>query len=222
LGFWGYLLYRKNEEEKIWNSLAKETAHQLATPLSSLTGWLEAIRGNLDATVYQGINEDTIRMKEILEKFSRIGRPPRLVEKEPLEVVKKSVTYMKRRAHSNVKFIEDYKSLPPVKMDGILLGWAVENLLKNGLDAIGAKKGSIRVKTFDANGVVIEIKDTGIGIKKGGEIFKPGYTTKKYGWGLGLVLTRRIIEEYHKGKLILKETGNKGTTFQVFLPKVVK
>jgi len=222
LGFWGYLLYRKNEEEKIWNSLAKETAHQLATPLSSLIGWLETIGEGFDAEIYGGIKEDTIRMKEVLEKFSRIGMPPRLVEKEPTEVIKKSVAYMKHRAHSNIEFIEDYNPLPVVRIDDVLLGWAVENLLKNGLDAIGAHRGWIKIKTFSARGAIIEITDSGEGIKKGSEIFKPGYTTKKYGWGLGLVLTRRIIEEYHKGKLILAQTGNRRTTFQIFLPKAVK
>lgn len=220
LGFWGYLIYRKSEEEKIWNSLARETAHQLATPLSSLIGWLEAIKRDVSKDIYQGIEEDTKRMKEVLEKFSRIGLPPRLAIKEPIDTIKKSVDYMKRRAHNNIKFYEDYKPLPPIKFDDILLGWAVENIVKNGLDAIGARKGKISIKTFESNGAVIEISDDGKGIKKGNKIFKPGYTTKKYGWGLGLVLTKRIVEEYHKGKLILKETGPKGTTFQIYIPKV--
>ncbi|KPJ72509.1 hypothetical protein AMJ52_06030 [candidate division TA06 bacterium DG_78] len=221
LGFWGYLLYRKSEEEKIWNALARETAHQLATPLSSLTGWLETIKGKIPKDIYAGVYEDTVRMKEVLEKFSRIGMPPRLVEKEPMEIIKSSVEYMKKRAHSQVKFHEEYEPLPAIKFDDILLGWAIENILKNGLDAIGAAKGSIRIRTFDANGATVEISDSGKGIKKEGEIFKPGYTTKKYGWGLGLVLTKRIIEEYHSGKLLLKATGPRGTTFQIYIPKAV-
>jgi two-component system, sporulation sensor kinase D len=222
LGFWGYLIYRKSEEEKIWNSLARETAHQLATPLSSLIGWLEAIKKEIPEEFYRGVYEDTVRMKEVLEKFSRIGMPPRLVEKEPIGVIKKSVVYIKKRAHAQVGFYEEYNPLPVVKFDDVLLGWAVENILKNGLDAIGAREGEISIKTFDSNGAIIEISDTGKGIKKGTEIFKPGYTTKKYGWGLGLVLTKRIIEEYHNGKLLLKETGPRGTTFQIYIPKVVK
>ncbi len=222
LGFWGYLIYRKSVEEKIWNSLARETAHQFATPLSSLVGWLEASKGKMSPEIYQGINEDTHRMKEVLEKFSRIGLPPRLVEKEPIETIKKSVEYIKKRAHNNIQFFGEYNPLPIVKFDDILLGWAVENILKNGLDAIGAEKGKITIRTFDSNGAVIEISDSGRGIKKGSEIFKPGYTTKKYGWGLGLVLTKRIIEEYHNGKLVLKETSSRGTTFQILLPKVEK
>ncbi len=222
LGFWGYLIYRKSEEEKIWNSLARETAHQFATPLSSLIGWLEAFKGKMPSEIYEGVGEDTRRMKEVLEKFSRIGLPPRLVEKDPTDIIKQSVEYMKRRAHNNVLFSEEYKPLPIVKFDDVLLGWAVENILKNGLDAIGAAKGKIMISTFDSNGAVIEISDTGRGIKKESDIFKPGYTTKKYGWGLGLVLTKRIIEEYHKGRLLLKETSSKGTTFQVILPKVEK
>ena len=220
LGFWGYLLYRKSEEEKIWNSLARETAHQLATPLSSLVGWLEAFKGKISPEIYEGIGEDTQRMKEVLEKFSRIGLPPRLVEKEPIETIRKSVAYIKRRAHKNITFTEEYGSIPPIKFDDVLLEWAVENILKNGLDAIGSDKGNITIRTMEQNGAVIEIRDSGKGIKKGSEIFKPGFTTKKYGWGLGLVLTKRIVEEYHKGKLLLKETGVHGTTFQILIPKV--
>lgn len=220
LGFWGYLLYRKSIEEKIWNSLAKETAHQLATPLSSLVGWLETIKGNIDSEIYQGIQEDAMRMREVLEKFSRIGLPPRLIEKDPVETIKKSVNYIKRRAHAQIKFSEDYKPLPVIRFDDVLLGWAVENILKNGLDAIGSDPGEISIKTYDIGGAVIEISDTGKGIKTSSSIFKPGYTTKKYGWGLGLVLTKRIIEEYHKGKLSLKETGAKGTCFLIYIPGV--
>uniref|UniRef100_A0A7C4XDV4 histidine kinase n=1 Tax=candidate division WOR-3 bacterium TaxID=2052148 RepID=A0A7C4XDV4_UNCW3 len=219
LGFWGYLIYRKSEEEKIWYSLAKETAHQLATPLSSLNGWLEAIKGNISSEIYEGIAEDAERMKEVLEKFSRIGMPPRLIEKEPIGVIKRAVLYIRRRAHSMIRFVEDYHPLPAIFFDEVLLDWAVENLLKNGLDAIGTRPGTITIKTFPSDsGAIIEISDTGPGIKKGKEIFKPGYTTKKYGWGLGLVLTRRIIEDYHRGRLILKKTGPDGTTFQIFIP----
>lgn len=222
LGFWGYLIYRKSEEEKIWNSLARETAHQLATPLSSLGGWLEAFKGKISEDMYHGIYEDAQRMNEVLEKFSRIGLPPRLVEREPIETIKKSVEYMKRRAHKNIEFHEKFKPLPVIKFDDILLGWAVENILKNGLDAMGSGKGKITIKTYEKGDAVIEISDSGKGIKKGKEIFKPGYTTKKYGWGLGLVLTKRIIEDYHKGKLILNKTGSRGTTFQILIPKVDK
>ncbi|MEO0161947.1 MAG: HAMP domain-containing sensor histidine kinase [candidate division WOR-3 bacterium] len=219
LGFWGYLIYRKSEEEKIWYSLAKETAHQLATPLSSLTGWLETLKRNVTPEIFEGIVEDTQRMKEVLEKFSRIGMPPRLIEKDPIPVIQKAVSYIKRRAHTQIKFIENYRPLPPIKFDDILLGWAIENILKNGLDAIGPKPGTISIKTeADDHNAIIEIADTGPGIKQAKDIFKPGYTTKKYGWGLGLVLTKRIVEEYHKGKLTLKKTGPGGTTFQIYIP----
>lgn len=218
LGFWGYLIYRKSEEEKIWNSLAKETAHQLATPLSSLGGWIEVLKNIQPKEVAEGIIEDTTRMKEVLEKFSRIGLPPRLVEKDPMPMIEKSINYVKRRAHANVVFDEQFEAAPSVKFDDILLDWAIENLLKNGLDAIGSKPGQIAIRVYDAGGLVVEISDTGGGIKKEKEIFNPGYTTKKYGWGLGLVLTRRIVEDYHKGKLVLKKTGARGTTFQIFIP----
>lgn len=219
LGFWGYLIYRKSEEEKIWYSLAKETAHQLATPLSSLSGWLETLKKGVPKEVYDGIAEDAQRMKEVLEKFSRIGMPPRLIEKDPIPVIQKAVNYIKRRAHNQIQFIEKYQPLPLLRFDDILLDWAVENILKNGLDAIGSKPGTISVKTeVSDGGGIIEISDTGTGIKQTNEIFRPGYTTKKYGWGLGLVLTKRIIEGYHNGRLILKNTGPGGTTFQIYLP----
>ncbi len=219
LGFWGYLIYRRSEEEKIWYSLAKETAHQLATPLSSLSGWLETLKKSIPVEIYDGIAEDALRMKEVLEKFSRIGLPPRLVEKDPIPIIQKAVNYVKRRAHNQIQFIENYQPLPLIRFDDILLDWAVENILKNGLDAIGSKPGIISVKTQRSDSdAVIEISDTGGGIKKAKDIFKPGYTTKKYGWGLGLVLTKRIIEGYHNGKLILKKTGPGGTTFQVVIP----
>jgi signal transduction histidine kinase len=221
VGFWGYIIYRKSEEENIWNSLAKETAHQLATPLSSLSGWLVALKGTLAPEVYQGIAEDAERMKEVLEKFSRIGLPPRLTEKTPEMEIKKSVAYIRRRAHARVTFAEEYGVLPMIRFDDILLGWAVENILKNGLDAIGAKDGKITIRTYDAGGAMIEITDTGGGIKKEKDIFKPGYTTKKYGWGLGLVLTKRIVEDYHGGRLTIKRTGPEGTTFQIFIPRSV-
>ncbi len=223
LGFWGYLVYRRSEEEKIWYSLAKETAHQLATPLSSLSGWLDTLKKTTPAEVYEGLAEDSQRMKEVLEKFSRIGMPPRLVEKDPIPTIQKAVNYVKRRAHQQVQVIETYGPLPAIRFDDILLDWAIENILKNGLDAIGAKPGvlSIRTQTGD-DGVIIEISDTGSGIKKEKEIFRPGYTTKKYGWGLGLVLTKRIIEGYHSGRLVLKKTGPGGTTFQIIIPRSPK
>jgi hypothetical protein len=219
LGFWGYLIYRKSEEEKIWYSLAKETAHQLATPLSSLSGWLETIKKTIPEEIYEGIAEDAQRMKEVLEKFSRIGMQPRLIEKDPNPVIQKAVNYIKRRAHKQIQFIENYEPLPLIKFDDILLDWAVENILKNGLDAIGSKPGVLSIKTQTGDGgIVIEISDTGGGIKNTKDIFRPGYTTKKYGWGLGLVLTKRIIEGYHNGRLVLKRTGPGGTTFQIFIP----
>ncbi|MBN2619574.1 HAMP domain-containing histidine kinase [candidate division WOR-3 bacterium] len=221
LGFWGYLIYRKSEEEKIWNSLARETAHQLATPLSSLVGWLEAFKGKLPEEISQGIQEDAQRMRGVLEKFSRIGLPPRLTQRDPTDTIKHSVAYMRKRAHKNIKFEENYGPLPLAQFDDILLGWAVENIVKNGLDAIASDPGSITVRTFEqTNAIYIEISDTGKGIKTANKIFKPGYTTKKYGWGLGLVLTKRIVEEYHRGKLTITRTGPQGTTFQLIIPKV--
>ncbi len=221
-GFWGYLMFKKNEEEKIWTSLAKETAHQLATPLSSLVGWIETMKGNFNPEIIEGINEDAKRMRMVLEKFSRIGQPPKLSVKEPRPIIDGVVHYMRRRAHQGIEISVDYESNAKVLTDEILFGWAVENIIKNSIDAIGSNSGKIGIKLYEqSNQVFIEISDTGPGItlKKEDEIFKPGVTTKKYGWGLGLVLARRIIEEYHKGRLVLKESMPGRTTFMVVLPR---
>ncbi len=225
VGFWGYLMFKRNEEEKIWTSLAKETAHQLATPLSSLIGWIETMKGKLHKDILEGINEDARRMRAVLEKFSRIGLPPQLAEVEPRPVIDDVVHYMKRRAHRGITFSAEYGTVSNILADEILFGWAVENILKNSLDAIGSKPGQIRIRLFEqSNQVLIELSDTGPGITgmKEKEIFKPGVTTKKYGWGLGLVLARRIIEDYHKGKLVLKESLPGLTTFLLSMPQFKK
>lgn len=221
-GFWGYLMFKKNEEEKIWTSLAKETAHQLATPLSSLLGWIEAVKGKVDAEVVDGISEDARRMRAVLEKFSRIGQPPKLVEITPRPIIESVIHYMQRRAHQGVQLSAEYLTDARVFADEVLFGWALENIVKNSLDAIGSNSGQVNIRLFEvAAQVAIELSDTGPGIAtaKDRDIFKPGYTTKKYGWGLGLVLARRIIEEYHNGRLILKESSPGRTTFQITVPR---
>ncbi len=222
-GFWGYLMFKKNEEEKIWTSLAKETAHQLATPLSSLVGWIEATKGQLSSEVVEGISEDARRMRIVLEKFSRIGQPPKLVEREPQPIIDEVIHYMQRRAHQGISFSADYNGKVKILADEVLLGWAIENIIKNSLDAIGSNPGKINVKLYElANQVIVELSDTGPGItsKKESDIFKPGFTTKKYGWGLGLVLAKRIIEDYHRGHLVLKESLPGQTTFVISLPRL--
>lgn len=223
LGFWGYLMFKKNEEEKIWTSLAKETAHQLATPLSSLVGWVEAMKGKMSSEIVEGVNEDARRMRAVLEKFSRIGLPPQLILTEPRPIIDDVVHYMKRRAHQGIAFSVEADHAVKILADEILFGWAIENIIKNGLDAMGSNPGTIGVRLYEsADQAIIELTDSGPGIvrQKTKVIFKPGFTTKKYGWGLGLVLAKRIIEDYHKGRLVLKESVPGRTTFLVAVPSV--
>ncbi len=220
-GFWGYLMFKKNEEEKIWTSLAKETAHQLATPLSSLVGWIETMKGRLDAEIIEGVNEDARRMRAVLEKFSRIGQPPKLIETAPRPIIEAVIHYMQRRAHRGVTLSAQYETEARIFADEVLFGWAIENIVKNSLDAIGSTPGQVKVRLYEAGSqVAIELLDTGPGIaaQKEKDIFRAGYTTKKYGWGLGLVLAKRIIEEYHGGRLTLKESVPGRTMFVIFVP----
>lgn len=220
IGFWGFIQHRKSIEEKIWGSMAKETAHQLATPISSISGWLEALKGQIDNEHLEVMEEDVERMKNVIEKFSRIGMEPKLGLQDPTEIITLVVNYMRRRAHKGVEFVENYKSEAGIMADPVLMRWAVENLIKNSLDAIGSRKGRITVSTDEDNEHVrISVADNGGGIKGGRRIFEPGFSTKKYGWGLGLVLTRRIVEEYHNGRLQLESNKPEETKFSIVLPK---
>ena len=218
IGFWGFIQHRRSLEEKIWISMAKETAHQLATPISSIIGWLEVLKGRIESEHLTAIKEDVKRMQDVLEKFSRIGMEPKLVRANPVPIVHEVVSYMRRRSHDKIEFIENYRSSSEIRTDPVLLRWAVENLIKNSLDAIGSDPGRIKVEISEnLDDVRISIEDTGGGVKGGGKIFQPGFSTKKYGWGLGLVLTRRIIEGYHNGKLILEKSSPTLTKFVIII-----
>jgi hypothetical protein len=221
LGIWGILVYKKGEEEHIWTALAKETAHQLGTPLSSLSGWLEVLKTERKDRVLPEIEQDLNRMVKVLERFSRIGLPPTL-KPQPLQaIIKAVVSFMKRRAHKAIEFSIDLQADPLVLVDEVLFSWTLENLLKNALDAIGNNPGRIEVATRREGTRYLEImvRDSGEGIKlKGEEIFKPGVTTKAHGWGLGLPLAKRIIEEFHRGRLVLDRTAPSGSTFRIILP----
>jgi signal transduction histidine kinase len=223
LGVWGILVYKRREQEQIWTSLAKETAHQLATPISSLWGWLEVLKLERKEMNLTAVEEDLIRIREVSERFSRIGLPPDLKIQTIGDILTKTVTFIKHRAPKRIRFELINTVNPLVKIDDVLFSWTLENLIKNSIDAIGDKEGKIEIKTqIDSEGryLEIEIADTGSGIGKdrSNEIFKPGVTSKKYGWGVGLTLAKRIIEEYHKGKLILKGTQAGRTIFSIILP----
>lgn len=215
---------RRSEQNLVWVGMSKETAHQLGTPLSSLMAWIEISREDKDSNkeILNEMEKDVNRLEIITERFSKIGSDPKL---EPLDIVSEletSIDYLKNRTSKLVKFtINNHLSKKAiVNMNPYLFAWAIENLAKNAIDAMEGV-GSI---TFDieqrGHNVIIDVADTGKGIPANWfkSIFKPGFTTKKRGWGLGLSFVKRIIENYHKGHIIVKESGhNKGTTFRITL-----
>jgi signal transduction histidine kinase len=215
----------QNTQNQVWAGLAKETAHQLGTPVTSLEGWVEVLRdipGN--EKLVGEIEKDVDRLKLISDRFGKIGSIPKLEERNLVAQITNMVEYIKKRASGKVQFVFDTKGETDIsaKISPPLFDWVIENLLKNALDAMEGK-GKIEVTLRDdAKDVIIDVKDNGKGISKQniGKVFKPGFTTKKRGWGLGLTLTKRIIEQYHKGKIFIKHSEpGKGTTFRVILNK---
>lgn len=215
----------KSTQNQIWAGLAKETAHQLGTPVSSLQGWIEMMRdieGN--EKIVPEIEKDVQRLLLITDRFGKIGSIPKLEEKNIIEQVQNMIDYIKKRASGKVVFeLETYNETNILSLiSPPLFDWVIENLLKNALDAIEGK-GKIAVSIKDtASQIIIDVSDTGKGILKANiaNVFKPGFSTKKRGWGLGLTLTKRIIEQYHKGQIfVLNSEVNKGTTFRVILNK---
>jgi signal transduction histidine kinase len=205
--------------------MAKETAHQLGTPVSSLEGWLEILRettGN-EKMVYE-LEKDVNRLRLVSDRFGKIGSTPQLEELNIIKQVEDVVEYVRKRAPGKVVFSIDTHGHTniPVRISGPLFDWVIENLLKNALDAMEAT-GTIHVEIINQeNDVVIEVTDTGKGISATNisKVFKPGFTTKKRGWGLGLSLSKRIVEQYHKGSLSVKNSEvGKGTTFRIVLKK---
>lgn len=213
----------KSTQNQVWAGMAKETAHQLGTPISSLEGWVEMLKDNEDNNaISTEMEKDVNRLKLISDRFGKIGSTPKLEEANIVEQVEKMVTYIKRRATDKVNFTVNAPQDRPVvaKISGPLFDWVIENLLKNALDAMEGR-GLIAVKIQERPGnVIIDLSDTGKGISKQNiaKVFKPGFTTKKRGWGLGLSLSKRIIEQYHKGQLFVKSSeAGKGTTFRIIL-----
>jgi len=215
----------KSTQNQVWAGMAKETAHQLGTPLSSLQGWVEMLKDNPQSEkIAAEMAKDVDRLKLVSDRFGKIGSIPQLEEKNIIAQVESMVTYIKRRATDKVNFtINSFNETEIVGMiNAPLFDWVIENLLKNALDAMEGK-GSIiiSIKNETAN-TIIDVTDTGKGISKQNiaNVFKPGFTTKKRGWGLGLSLSKRIIEQYHKGELYVKHSEpGKGTTFRIVLKK---
>ena len=223
-----YFFYRSSRvasQNKLWTAMAKETAHQIGTPLSSLIGWTELLKEQDVNPIYvKEIRNDISRLETITDRFSKIGSIPQLRPIDINSATKKSINYLKSRSSNLI----EYEILIPevknnVDLNEELFGWTIENLVKNGIDAMKGK-GKIKIVAFSSEQFAfIEISDTGNGIPKKNfkNIFETGYTTKKRGWGLGLSLTKRIIEQYHKGKIrVLKSEIGKGTTIQIALKKL--
>lgn len=230
--FYGFAVAKRNEQNRVWVGLAKETAHQLGTPVSSLMAWVELLRlksgdhPEEQELVFE-MERDIKRLETIAERFSKIGSKPELVPVPLGTVLDHSTEYLqKRMTQRGTIRVEVDSELPrdkPIPMNPQLFDWVIENLMKNALDAMQGRSGLIRITAGEKGShYFIDVQDTGKGIPKGHfkKVFEPGFTTKKRGWGLGLSLTKRIVQNYHRGKIFVKESElNKGTTFRVLLPK---
>ena len=215
---------KRAEQNKVWVGLSKETAHQLGTPISSLMAWVEILKENYpDDDLIPEMNKDVKRLELIAERFSKIGSLPEPVDASMNEVLSHVIDYMDRRTSKKVEIVSE---LPAenvvVKMNASLFEWVIENLCKNAVDAMEGR-GKIVLSLFDEGSkVAIEVTDNGKGIRKKDlkSVFTPGFTTKKRGWGLGLSLAKRIVEEYHKGRIYVKSSEvGVGTTFRIEMPK---
>jgi len=216
---------RRAEQNRIWVGLAKETAHQLGTPTSSLLACLDMLKEGVNGlNVAVELEKDILRLEKIADRFSKIGSVPSLEQKNIIETINNSTDYLKRRVSNRIKFTRLYDDNETViiPINSILIEWVIENIVRNAIDAIQGD-GEIIFDIQDHIQVVyIDICDNGKGIPKSKfkKIFEPGYTTKSRGWGLGLTLSKRIIEEYHNGKIFINYSElNKGTSFRIVLPK---
>lgn len=225
---------KRSEQNKVWAGLAKETAHQLGTPVSSLMAWVELLKehvdGNPDGLEYlDEMTHDVKRLEAIADRFSKIGSEPSLEPFYIQAMLDRSAEYLEarlnRRGNIDIQVHNQTPGDAQIHISPQLFDWVVENLLKNAVDAIQGKKGRIVLTASELQGgYVFDIEDTGKGIppKNMKKVFEPGFTTKKRGWGLGLSLTRRIVENYHRGKIFVKESElGKGTVFRIILPKKV-
>lgn len=215
---------RNAEQNLVWIGMAKETAHQLGTPISSLIAWVELLKEeNTDSKIISELVKDTDRLEKITERFSKIGSNPELYPENIYEVLDNSIQYLKSRVSKKIEITQNFnvKNELYVPLSASLFSWVIENLVRNSVDAIENNHGVINIDLFEKdNDVIIDVTDNGKGIAKSKfkTIFQPGYTTKKRGWGLGLSLSKRIIEIFHGGKIFLKNSEpKKATTFRIIL-----
>ena len=223
-----YLFYSSTkaaETNKLWTGMAKETAHQIGTPLSSLLGWISILKmEKVDETYINEIEKDVYRLNTIANRFSKIGSIPELKKENIVDITKQAFDYLESRSSKQISFsFSKEKNELLANLNIELFGWVIENLIKNAVDAMQGKGSlNIHIKQTKKH-IEITVSDSGRGIPKKlyQQIFKPGFTTKKRGWGLGLSLSKRIVEDYHKGKIFVKKSElGKGTTFQILLNKV--
>jgi signal transduction histidine kinase len=225
VAYFAFSFARKAEQDQVWVGMAKETAHQLGTPLSSLIAWIEYLRlKDVDSATLDDMKKDVSRLETITERFSKIGSAPELIPANIMGVLDESVDYMRTRSSKKVTFSLTGKACDHVEvpLNIPLFAWVVENLCRNAIDAMEGA-GSIDVEVSNSSSqVIIDVTDSGKGIprSKFETVFQPGYTSKKRGWGLGLSLTKRIIEQYHSGRIIVKRSEiGVGTTFRITLNK---
>jgi signal transduction histidine kinase len=232
IGYISFSYIKRSEQSNIWVGMARETAHQLGTPISSMMGWVELLRhqaGTTDPKIVETLHDmdnDLLRLQKIASRFSGIGSKPDLKEENLVEVIEKVIHYFQRRIPQTGKKVQlslEYKAPVSAHINGELFEWVIENLIKNALDAIETGTGKITITLSERQDHVnIDVTDTGKGIDKTyrKEVFRPGFSTKKRGWGLGLSLSQRIIESYHRGKLILRDSKpGTATTFRIKLRK---
>jgi signal transduction histidine kinase len=214
---------KRAEQNKVWVGLSKETAHQLGTPISSLMAWTEMLKENYpNDELLPEMDKDVKRLERIAERFSKIGSVPEPVDTSMKEVIQHVIDYMNHRTSQKVNIICNMPAEDVIlQMNASLFEWVIENLCKNAVDAMEGE-GTITISLWKENkNVIIEVADTGKGIMKKNikHVFTPGFTTKKRGWGLGLSLAKRIVEEYHRGKIFVKSSEiGKGTTFRIEMP----
>ena len=224
VSFVAILNSKRAEQNRVWVGLSKETAHQLGTPISSLIAWTEVLKEKYpNDELVPEMEHDVARLQRVAERFSKIGSKPEPEAMDVTAVVSGAVDYVKRRSPAKVEYSVSYPKNPVlVRMNAPLMEWVMENLCRNAVDAMdGAGKITVAVSQDDDR-VFIEVTDTGKGIAKSlrKRVFEPGYTTKKRGWGLGLSLAKRIVEEYHKGRIFVKNSAiGRGATFRIELKK---
>ncbi|HEY5616044.1 MAG TPA: HAMP domain-containing sensor histidine kinase [Bacteroidota bacterium] len=229
IGYMSFSYIKRSEESNIWVGMAREAAHQLGTPISSMMGWVELLKHELSdndraSSTLRDMENDIARLQKIVERFSKIGSKPDLRDENLLDIIEKVVQYYQRRIPQSGKKVHIIiQSSMPIfaKVNRELFEWVLENLVKNALDAIERGEGKITIVVGEeTSGIFVDVQDSGKGIdmKYRNEIFKPGYSTKSRGWGLGLSLAQRIVESYHSGKLILKDSSpGGGATFRIKL-----